>query len=145
MFDLMALRAVPPPPPGGQLGLLLNPPDHVSKALSRWRDFYLTGSCQGYPKVLLLPLTSLLQQMVSQKTLKLSSVPSEGCREKSWSGRFPPSFSSQVHHIIASTHPAAPGCSSEPPDFRNLQPETGAYLLYTATLATWPPGKRVLG
>lgn len=51
-----------------------------------------------------------------------------------------PTLYTQVHGIIVPTQAPATGCSHKPPDFRNLQPETAASLLYTGTLAL---GERV--
>lgn len=100
--------------------------------------FYVAGKCQGYPNVLLLPLTSVLQLVVSLKTLKSSSAPSEGCRVKTGCGSLFPSFSSGIHPIMVSAHPAGIDCSRKSPDFRNFQAETDSHLLSTApcSLAT---------
>ena len=109
--------------------------------------FYMAGKCQGYPNVLLLPLTSVLQLVVSLKTLKSSSAPSEGCRVKTGCGSLSPSFSSVIHHILVSAHPAGIDCSRKPPDFRNFQTETDSHLLSTApcSLATGERAMRFRG
>jgi hypothetical protein len=100
--------------------------------------FYVSGKCQGYPNVLLLPIISVLQLVVPLKTLKSSSAASEGCRVKTGCGSLSPSFSSIIHHIMVSAHPAGIDCSRKPPDFINFWAETDSHLLSTApySLAT---------
>lgn len=90
--------------------------------------FYVSGKCQSYPNVLLLPITSVLQLVVPLKTLKSPSAPSERCRIKTGCGSLPPSFSSIIHYIMVSAHPAGIDCSRKHPDFRNFRAETGSLL-----------------
>ena len=100
--------------------------------------FYVSGKCQSYPNVLLLPITSVLQLVVPLKTLKSPSAPSERRKIKTGCGSLPPSFSSIIHYIMVSAHPAGIDCSRKHPDFRNFRAETNSLLLSTApySLAT---------